>query len=70
MILYLENPKDATRNLLELIINLAKSQYTKLIYRNQLHFYILKMKYLKEKLGKHLFYHYIKKNKILRNKPT
>ena len=34
MILYLENPKDSTRKLLELIHELAKSQDTKLIHRN------------------------------------
>ena len=34
MILYLENPKDFTRKLLELIHNLAKLQDTKLIHSN------------------------------------
>ena len=34
MILYLENPKDATRNLLELNNEFANLQATKLIYRN------------------------------------
>ena len=64
MILYLENAKDATRKLLELIdefdkvaeykssTNLTKLQNTKLIHINQLHFYILTMKVQKEKLGK------------------
>ena len=64
MILYLENAKDATRKLLELIdefdkvaeykssTNLTKLQNTKLIHINQLHFYILTMKDQKEKLGK------------------
>ena len=51
MILYLENPKDATRKLLELINESAKLQDTKLIHRNQLHFYILTTKDHKEKLG-------------------
>ena len=32
MILYLENPKDTTRKLLELISDLVKSQDTKLIH--------------------------------------
>ena len=34
-------------------MNLAKSQDTKSIYRNHLHFYILTMKYQKEKLRNH-----------------
>ena len=36
--------EDATRKLLELIINLVKLQDTKLIHRNLLHFYRLTMK--------------------------
>ena len=47
MILYIENPKDSIRKLLEL---LAKLQDTKSIHRNYLHFYILTMKNQKEKL--------------------
>ena len=53
MILYIENPKDATRKLLELIRNLVKLQDTKLMHRNLLHYYTLMMKNLKEKLRKH-----------------
>ena len=53
MILYIENPTDATRKLLELINNLVKLQYTKLMHRNLLHSYTLMMKNLKEKLWKH-----------------
>ena len=52
MILYQENPKDATRKLLELIDIFGKVQDTKLIQRNQSHFHILTMKDKKEKLGK------------------
>ena len=43
MILYIENPKDSIRKLLELISNLAKFQDTKSIHRNHLHFYIITM---------------------------
>ena len=50
MILYIENPKDSIRKLLELTVNLAKLQDTKSIHRNQLHFYILTMKNQNEKL--------------------
>ena len=52
MILYLENPKDTTRKQLELISEFGKVQDTKLIHRNRWHFYTLKMKEQKEKLGK------------------
>ena len=53
VILYLENPKDGTRKLLELINELVKLQDTKLMHRNLLHSYTLMMKNLKEKLWKH-----------------
>ena len=52
MILYIENPKDATRKLLEFIINLVNLLATKLIYRNLLHFYTITTNYQKEKLRK------------------
>ena len=45
MILYIENPKDTIRKLLELISD------TKSIHRNHLHSYILIMKNQKEKQG-------------------
>ena len=51
MILYTENPKDATIKLLELIKKYSKILKTKLIYRNLLHFYTLINKQ-KEKLRK------------------
>ena len=49
MILYIENPKEATRKLLELINEFGKVQYTRLRHRNLLHSYTLMMKILKEK---------------------
>ena len=53
MILYIENPEDCTRKLLEPIItNSVKLQVTKLIHRNLLHFYTLTTKDQKEKLKK------------------
>ena len=51
MILYIENPKDATRKLLELINEFGKVAGYK-IHRNLLHFYTLTMKDQKEKLRK------------------
>ena len=44
MILYIENPKDSVRKLLELISEFSKVQDTKSIYRNHSYFYILTMK--------------------------
>ena len=52
MILYIENPNDATRKLLELKKNLVTLQDTKLVYIHPLHSYTLKMKDQKGKLRK------------------
>ena len=52
MILYIENPKDATRKLSELISEFGKVSIKKLIHRNRLNFYILIMKDHKDKLEK------------------
>ena len=52
MILYIENPKDSTRKLLELIMNIVKLQDIKLTHRNPLHSYTLTMRKQKEKLRK------------------
>ena len=52
MILYIENAKEATRKLLELINEFGKVAGYKM-HRNLLHSYILMMKNLKEKLRKH-----------------
>ena len=52
MILYIEDPKDATRKLLELISEFGRVAGYKLTHRNLLYFYILTMKDQKEKLKK------------------
>ena len=52
MFLYIENPKDSTRKLLELINEYSKLQDIKLTHRNPLHSYTLTMKKQKEKLRK------------------
>ena len=52
IILYIENPKNATRKLLKLINEFGKLQDTKSMHRNLLHPYTLMMKNLKEKLWK------------------
>ena len=53
LILYIENPKDATRKLLELINAFGKAAGYKVMHRNLLHSYTLMMKNLKVKLRKH-----------------
>ena len=51
MILYIENPKDSIRKLLELISEFSKVAGYKInTHRNHLHFHILTMKNQKEKL--------------------
>ena len=50
MILFIENPKDNIRKLLELISEFSKVAGYKSIYRNHLYFYTLAMKNQKEKL--------------------
>ena len=50
MILYIENPKDSIRKLLELTSELSKVAGYKIIHRNHLHFYIPTMKNQKEKM--------------------
>ena len=52
MILYIENPKDSTRKLLQLINEYSKVAGVKLTHRNPLHSYTLTMRKQKEKLRK------------------
>ena len=52
MILYLENPKDSSRKLLDLIHEFGKVAGYKLIHRNRQHCYTLTMNEQKEKLEK------------------
>ena len=53
MILYIENAKDATRKLLELINEFGRVAGYKINAQKFLHSYTLLMKKLKEKLRKH-----------------
>ena len=50
MTLYIENPKDSIRKLLELISEFSKVAGNKINTQNHLHFYILTMQTQKEKL--------------------
>ena len=52
MILYIENPKEYTRKLLELMNEYSKLQDVKLTHRNPLHSCTLTMRKQKEKLRK------------------
>ena len=52
MILYIEDPQDSTKNLLELINEFSKAAGYKIKVQKSLHFYILIMKQQKEKLRK------------------
>ena len=67
MILYIENPKDATRKILELINEFGKVAGYKI---NAQISCILMMKNTKEKLRNTPIYHCNKQNKIPRNKPS
>ena len=53
MTLYIENPEDATRKLLELINEFGKVARYKINAQKFLAYYTLMMKNLKEKLRKH-----------------
>ena len=55
MILYIENPKDTTRKLLELINECSKVAGYKISTQNPLHSYTLTMKSQKKKLRKQSF---------------
>ena len=70
MIFYIENPKDSTRKLLELINDYSKVAGYKSTPRNPLHSYTLIMRKQKEKLRKNSIHHCNRKNKILRNIST
>ena len=54
MIFYIENPKDSTRKILELINEYRKVSGYKITHRNPLHSYTLTMRKQKEKLRKQL----------------
>ena len=69
ILIYIENPKDTTRKLYELVSEFGKVTLCK-IHRNLLHFYILTTKDQHEKLRKQSNLALPQNNKIPRNKPT
>ena len=70
MLLYIENPKDATRKLLELINEFGKVAEYKMNTQKSRAFLYTNDENLKEKLRKHSHLPLQQKNKIPRNKPT
>jgi len=70
MILYIENPKDSTRRLLELINDYSKVAGYKINTTNPLHSYALIMGNRKRNQGNNSIHHCNEKNKILRNIST
>ena len=64
MMLYIENPKDTTKNLLELINEFSKVAGHKINIQESVYFYTLITNYQKDKLRKQIIYNCIKKNKI------
>ena len=68
MILYIENPEDATRKLLELINEFGKVAGYKITAQKSLAFLYTNDE--KSEKGNTPTYHSNKKNKIPRNKPT
>ena len=74
MIIYIENPKDATRKLLGQINELGKVAGYKISTQKSLAFLYNNVEKseseIKETLIYHCIYHCNKKNKIPRNKPT
>ena len=72
MILYIENPKDSTKKLLELINAYSKFAGYKINTQKSLESYTLTLRKQKEKLIKrnNIIHHCNKKNKILRSIST
>ena len=68
MTLYTENPKDITKQLIELIKEFSKVARYKINKQKFVAFLITKINYHKEKSRKNSTYNHIKKNKILENK--
>ena len=70
MILYIENPKDATRKLLELINESGKVAGYKINTQKTVAFIDTNNERSERNLGNNPIYHCNKKNKIPKNKPT
>ena len=67
MMLYIENPKDSIKKLLELISKFSKATGSKLNIQNLLHFCTIKY-YQNKQSRSSLIYNHMTKNKMPRNK--
>ena len=70
MMLYIENPKDATRKLLELINKFGKVAGYKINAHKSLAFLYTNSKRSEREINETPIYHCNKKNKIPKNKPS
>ena len=70
MILYIENPKDTTRKVLELISEYSKVTGFKINTQKSLAFLYTNNEKIEREIRKHSIHHCNKKNKILRNIST
>ena len=70
MILYIENPKDATRKVLQLINEFGKMPGYNINAQKSLAFLYTNDEKPKREIKETPIYHCNKKNKISRNKPT
>ena len=70
MIVYIENPIDSTKKLLDLINEFGKTAGYKVNIQKSKAFLCSNNEYQEEKLGKNPIYYSNKKNKIPRNKPN
>ena len=68
MIAYIENPVESNKKLFDLM-NMAKQQNTKSIFRNRRHFCSPTMKHQKQKSGGKIPFPIATKNNVPRNKP-
>ena len=70
MILYIENPKDTIRKLLELISEFSKVVGYKVSTQKSLAFLYTNNEKSEREIKESILYYCNKKNKISRNKPT
>ena len=70
MILYIENPKDSTKKLLELINEFSKVAGYKVNIQKSVTFLYANNQLTEREILKNVIYNCFKKNKILRNKPN
>ena len=70
MIVYIENPINSTKKLLDIISEFGKAEGYKDNIQKSKTFLYTNMKYQKEKLGQSPIYYSNKKNRVYRDKPN